>query len=89
MVPSVSAVDIETEEQVNTFDDVEGTIIPRTQFDLVAEAVGVQGYWVEDPETLQTILAEPHKRVRVVCVNTETAFLPVRYPPGLYGRSRS
>ncbi len=77
------------EGQLKSFNDVEGTLIPHTRFDLVAEALGARGYWVEDGLTLRQILAQPHKGVRVISVNTETVFPPVRYPPGRYARGES
>ena len=74
------------EMQFKRFGGLEGTLIPRTRFDQAATALGAKGYWIEDAESLEGLLAEPHEGVRVVCVNTETAFPPIQYPPGRYAR---
>jgi acetolactate synthase I/II/III large subunit len=77
------------EGQLKTFNDVEGTVIPHTRFGQVAAALGAKGYWVEDADTLRSILAEPHEGVRIISVKSETVFPPVRYPPGRYARGDS
>jgi len=74
------------EGQYKRFQDVEGTLIPRTRFDLVAQALGAEGHWVEDAAMLRDVLAQPHRGVRVIAVNSETVFPPVHYPPGRYSR---
>lgn len=74
------------EGQYKRFQDVEGTLIPRTRFDLVGQALGAEGHWVEDADTLRDLLAQPQRGVRVITVNSETAFPPVHYPPGRYSR---
>jgi acetolactate synthase I/II/III large subunit len=77
------------EGQRKTYGDVEGTIIPRTRFDLMAGALGAEGHWITDADALRDVLAAPFVGVRVVCVSTETAFPPVQYPPGRYARTAS
>jgi thiamine pyrophosphate-dependent acetolactate synthase large subunit-like protein len=75
------------EGQLKTYGDVEGTVLPRTRFDLVATALGASGYWITDAASLKAVLDEPFTGVRVICVSTETCFPPVQYPPGRYARN--
>jgi acetolactate synthase I/II/III large subunit len=77
------------EGQRKTYGDVAGTVIPRTRFDLMAAALGAEGHWITDADALRAVLAAPFTGVRVICVNVETAFPPVQYPPGRYARTES
>jgi acetolactate synthase I/II/III large subunit len=75
------------EGQRKAYNDVEGTVIPRSRFDMMAKSVGACGYWITDADALRDVLAQRFTGVRVICVNTETAFPPVQYPPGRYDRN--